>query len=188
VWEPIFHPNNGSVIAPVKLKDGWTLAQDDNVLWDSRFTQVWHQMASRQSDKIAAIAATSFGKWTIAVDGKPWGITFGDMVTDAVFSPDGSRVACIGTDKEKYTICDDGKAWDIKCDMVWKPVFSPDGSKVAAKIDKNGKRTIAVNGKLWNKMCDEVWEPVFSPDGSKILCRSVEDGKYYRRVIPVSEF
>ncbi|RLB97341.1 MAG: WD40 repeat domain-containing protein, partial [Deltaproteobacteria bacterium] len=86
------------------------------------------------------------------------------------------------------TICDDGKAWDIKCDMVWKPVFSPDGSKVAAKIDKNGKRTIAVNGKLWNKMCDEVWEPVFSPDGSKILCRSVEDGKYYRRVIPVSEF
>jgi hypothetical protein len=37
-------------------------------------------------------------------------------------------------------------------------------------------------------MCDEVWDPVFSPDGSKILCRTVEDGKYYRRIVPVSEF
>ncbi len=54
-------------------------------------------------------------------------------------------------------------------------------------MEKNGKYTIAVNDKLWSKECEAAWDPVFSPDSGKILLRTIEDGTYYRRIIPVSD-
>jgi hypothetical protein len=72
--------------------------------------------------------------------------------------------------------------------MAWQPVFSPDNQYLAAKVEKKGKHTIAVNDRLWTGECDNVWDPVFSPDSRKLLLRSVENGIYYRRVIPVTDF
>jgi hypothetical protein len=66
-------------------------------------------------------------------------------------------------------------------------VFSPDGSRMAAKVQKNGQYTVAVDDRLWSHQCDAVWDPVFSPDSQKILLKSLEDGSYYRRVIPVTD-
>jgi hypothetical protein len=40
---------------------------------------------------------------------------------------------------------------------------------------------------LWSKECEAAWDPIFSPDSSKILLRTIEDGTYYRRIIPVSD-
>jgi len=71
--------------------------------------------------------------------------------------------------------------------MVFAPVISDDGKHVAARVEKDGNHTLAVDDKIWNRTCQAVWDPVFSPDGQKLLTRSVENGTYYRRVIPVSE-
>jgi hypothetical protein len=40
---------------------------------------------------------------------------------------------------------------------------------------------------LWSRQCEAAWDPIFSPEGDKILLRTVEDGMYYRRVLPVAE-
>jgi hypothetical protein len=54
-------------------------------------------------------------------------------------------------------------------------------------VEKNGKFTIAVNDRLWSHDCEAAWDPVFSPEGDKILLRTVEDGTYYRRILPVTD-
>ncbi len=81
-----------------------------------------------------------------------------------------------------------GAAWKNTFDMVWKPVFSPDGANIAAKVERSGKYTIALNDRLWAHDCEAAWDPAFSPDGTRLLFRTIEDGVYFRRVIPVSEF
>ena len=43
VWEPIFHPKTGAVIAPVRIAGKWTLAQDGKAMWDRSFAQCWHR-------------------------------------------------------------------------------------------------------------------------------------------------
>jgi Tol biopolymer transport system component len=144
-------------------------------------------MFSPDGSKLAAIVAIKFGKWTIAVDGKPWKTTFGELVSDATFSPDGTRVAAVGKDNGKYTVVVDDIAWSDAYDMVWSPVFSPDSRNVAAKVEKNGRYTVVINGRPWKQECEALWSPVFSPDGSKVLLRTVEGGEYCRRVLPISE-
>jgi hypothetical protein len=57
-----------------------------------------------------------------------------------------------------------------------------------AKAEKNGKFFVVVDGRVAQNGFDNLWDPVFSPDGEKLLIRCIEDGKYYRRVVPVDEF
>ncbi|MBW2594227.1 MAG: PD40 domain-containing protein, partial [Deltaproteobacteria bacterium] len=113
------------------------------------------------------------------------------LVTDPVFSPDGSRLACLGKEDEKWTVVVDDQPWDVDFDMIWRPVFSPDGNTVAVKAEKKGKFVLVVNGLILNQVNDCMWEPVFSPDGEKILLRAIQGepgtGKYYRQVIPLTE-
>jgi len=187
VWGPVFNPNSGSVLAPVRIDGAWAMAEDEYIIWKQRFVQLWRQMFSPDGKKLAAIVAPKFGKWTMAVDGTPWSVTFNDMVTDAVFSPDSKKVAALAKESDQWKIVVDGEVWKNTFDMAWKPVFSPDGKTVVAKVEKKGKYTFATNDRLWSRDCEAVWDPVFSPDGEKILLRSVEEGKYYRRILPVAE-
>jgi len=190
VWEPKFSPVDGSVTAPVKIPGGWTLAKDGKALWDVKFAQLWQHQYSPNGDKIAAIVAPVYGKWTVAVDGKPSDKVFGDMATDLVFSPIGGRTAFLGKEGEKWSVVVDGTVWAGKYDMAWKPVFSPDGHHAAAKVEKGGRYTIAVNGKELRPF-KAVWDPIFSPDSDKVLIRAIEgegdDEKYIRQVLPLSE-
>jgi hydroxymethylpyrimidine/phosphomethylpyrimidine kinase len=55
------------------------------------------------------------------------------------------------------------------------------------KIERNGKYGIAVNDRLYDQHCDAVWDPVFNAEGDKLLLRTLQDGKYIRKVIPVSD-
>jgi predicted Rdx family selenoprotein len=169
VWEPIFHPQTGAVIAPVRTGGKWFLAQDGQIIWDRKFVQLWHPMISESGNTLAAIVAPRYGKWTIAIDGEPWSASFGDLLTDAVFSPDGNRIAAAAKNDEKWMMVVDGKVWKNTFDGVWQPVFSADNETVAAKIEKNGKYSIAVNDHLWDQECDAIWDPVFSPEGDRIL-------------------
>ena len=133
------------------------------------------------------MVSPKYGQWTVAVDGRPWTVTFKDLVTDVVFSPDSQRTAAVAKQGEHWKIAADGAVWQHDFDMAWKPVFSPDSQHLAARVDKKGKYTIAIDDRLWERQCEAVWDPVFSPQGDKILLRSIENGKYYRRILPVAE-
>ena len=171
----------------MRVEGKWTLAEDGRIIWDRGFFQCWNHMFSPDASKLAAIVAPKFGRWTIAVDCQPWRTTFGDLVTDAVFSPDGTRIAAVGKEGERWTIAVDDTVWGDTYEMVWPPIFSPDSRNVAAKVEKNGRYTIVINGRPWKRKYEALWNPAFSPDGSKVLVRAVEGGKYYRRILPITE-
>ncbi len=186
VWAPSFHPSTGAVVAPVRTAGKWAMAMNGQIIWPRRFVQLWQQRFNSDGSTLAAIVAPEYGRWTVAVDGTPWGATFGQMVTDLTFSPDGDHVGALGKDGDQWRIVVDGRVWRIGCDMAWRPVFAPDGHTVAAKIQKGGRYTIAVNDRLWQQSCDMIWDPCFSADGKQVLIRSIEAGTYMRRIVPVS--
>ena len=72
--------------------------------------------------------------------------------------------------------------------MAWAPVVSPDGAHVAAAVEKNGKYTVVMDGREYGAEGEACFAPAFSPDSRFVLVKMVQDGKYYRRVIPVAEF
>ena len=42
-----------------------------------------------------------------------------------------------------------------------------------------------IDGLPVKKGLEAAWDPIFSPDGKKILLRGIEDGKYFREVLPL---
>jgi len=186
VWEPIFKPNSNDVIAPIRTPKGTTLAMNGKPIWGF-FFNVWRQRFSPDGQKLAAVVVPAFSRWTIAVDGTPWGTTFSDAVLSPVFSPNNKRVAAVVKDNNRWLVAIDGTPWAEKFDNVWDPVFSPDSNTVIAKAERNGKFYIVVDGKVGKKGYEYLWNPVFSSDGKKLLIRCVDGGKYYRKVIPINE-
>jgi hypothetical protein len=187
VWEPFFHPVRGSVLAPVRTQGLWTLAEDGEIIWQQRFVQLWHASCSPDGSRLAAIVAPKFGRWTVAVEGVPWSATFGEMVNDLVFSPNGQHIAATVKDNGRWSLAVDGRRWQNTFDMVGKPVFSEDGRYLAVKGERNGRYTIAVNDQLWSSACDAAWDPVFDSTDEKILLKTIEAGTYRRRVLPVAQ-
>jgi hypothetical protein len=164
------------------------MAQDGELIWPSDFIQVWRQVYSPDGNRLAAVVAPKYGRWTVAVDGKAWRSLFKDMVVDAVWSPDSSRLAALGKNGPDWHLMVDDKIWQHRFAMAWAPVFSPAGDVVAAKVEVDGGYTLVVNDRLWSHRCEAVWDPVFSPAGDKLLVKTIEDGIYHRRVLPVAEF
>jgi hypothetical protein len=188
VWAPIFHPRNGSVFAPVRHEGGWTLFKDGDPIWKGRYNQLWHQRFSLDGKRIAAVVSPVFGRWTVAIDDKPWRRTLSDMVLAPVFSPDGGSVAAIVKEKNRWTIAVDGVLGEEDFDMIWDPVFSPDGVHVLAKAELGGKYFVFADGRKRGGGYDMLWDPAFSPDGVHVLLRYVEADKYCRQVVPVGDF
>ena len=185
VWEPVFNPKTGAVVAPVRLQGKWGLAEDGRMLWPNRFVQLWHVQFSSRGDHLAAVVAPSFGRWTVALDGKPWSATFDEMVTDLTLSPEGAHIAAAVKHRGRWSIAVDGKAWPEWYERVWAPVLSPNGRDAAARVERNGVFAIAVNGRALPWSGEAAWDPVFSADGRMLLVRSVEAGVYRRRVVAV---
>ncbi|MFO7726720.1 MAG: WD40 repeat domain-containing protein [Desulfonatronovibrio sp.] len=182
VWRPAFNPSNASVVAPVRTGKHWALAQDGEIVLRPDFFQMWHLCFSPSGDHLAAIVAPEFGKWTVAVDGKPWKVRFKSLVYDLVYGPKGEKVAAVGKNQDKWFIVVSGDTWKESFDMAWQPVFSNDETMVAAKVEKNGKYFIVINGKIYDQEFDFVCDPVFSPDSKKILIRGVIGFQYVRIV------
>ncbi|MBW1806803.1 MAG: WD40 repeat domain-containing protein [Deltaproteobacteria bacterium] len=186
-WEPLYRSNDKGPLVPVRIGGAWTLAENGSPIWAGRYVQLWHQKVSPDKQHIAAVVATGFGRWTIAVDDTPWAVTFEDLVLPPVFSPDGKRLATIGKNGEEWFVVVDGQQWSLPFDMAWNPVFSPDGKTVAAKVEREGCLAYALNGRLWSPKFEMLWDPIFSPDGKQLLIRGVENGKYYRQVVPLDK-
>lgn len=186
-WAPIFNPQNSSeVTVPVRRQGQWFLATNERIVWDRGFTNVMNQVYSLDTLKIAAVVATEFAKWTIAVNGQPWDATFGECILQPCFSQDGSKVAAIAKDSGNWFLVINGTVMGKAFDNIWTPVFSPD-NKAICKVEKNGKYFIAVDGAIKSKEYEALWSPVISPDGKKALVCGIEAGKYYRRVISLND-
>ena len=76
VWEPCFNPATGKVLAPVRQQGLWGMAQDGQIIWEPKFVQCWQQEISADGKTVAAIVATAFGEFTVAVNAVPWRATF----------------------------------------------------------------------------------------------------------------
>jgi hypothetical protein len=163
------------------------MAANGELIWKTRFSQLWKPQFAPGGKKMAAIGSVEFGRWTIVIDDKPWGQTFRDMVLEPVFSPDGNRAAAVVKDENRWSICADGKAWHQDFDMVWDPVFSADSAHVLARVEKDGKYHLAADGSLKMGGFEKFWDPVVEPDGNNLLLRYIEDGKYIREVKKVSD-
>jgi hypothetical protein len=187
IWAPTFRGPTAKILVPVMVDGKWTVAEDGEFLWSGRYIQLWQLATSPDGGKVAAVVAPSFGRWTIAVDDKPWSNSWGESVMQPHFCPRGERVAAIVKQDNRWGMAVDGQAWPGTFDMVWDPVFSPSGEHVAAKVEKDGRYTLVVDGRVWSKSFDALWPPAFSPDGSQLLVRSMEGGKAVRSVVKVQE-
>jgi hypothetical protein len=185
VWEPCYR-RGGGLIAPVRSNGAWTIAENGEPIWTSRFMQLWNQRLSPDGRRIAAVAATGFGRWTVVVDDRPWKREFSDLVLPPIFSSDGRRLATGVRDAGRWAVVVDGSPWPGSFDMVWSPVFTPAGDRVLAKVEREGRFAIAVDGAIWSRWFDRLWDPIVSPDGSRVLIRAVEDGHYVREVAPLA--
>ncbi|MFH1132416.1 MAG: WD40 repeat domain-containing protein [Pseudomonadota bacterium] len=187
VWESIYRPSGSFLLAPVRLGGAWTVFENGERLWNGDYVQVWNLRLSPDGKRVAAVVAPAFGRWTVCVDDKPWKISFSDAVLAPVFSSDGQRVAAAVRDEGSWSVAVDGKRWSMLFDMVWNPVFNPNGNMVAAKVQQDGKFAIAVDGRIWEQgFCfDSLSDPVFSSDGKKLLVCGIEEGKCFRRVVPL---
>lgn len=188
VWEPAFRPgSNADVCAPCLTSKGWQMFLNGNPYWDEGFFQLWHQRFSADGKHLAAVCASAFGRWTVAVDGIAWNTTFSHAVMPPVFSPDGKRVAAAFRDEGEWGVVVDGKPWAVRFNRVWDPVFSPNGRLTAVKGERQGSFGIFVNERPFPDAFEHVWDPVFSADGERILIRGIQSGAYTRKVVPVKE-
>jgi hypothetical protein len=171
----------------VRTGGRWVPAENGSPLWTGHYNQLWQLKASPDGKHLAAIVSPEVGQWAIAVDDKPWGKTWGDMVQEPFFSPDSARVAAIVKDNNRWTIGVDGKAWPVDFDMIWNPVFTPDSQHVLARAEQSGKFMIVRDGTVGSRRFDMLWDPVISDDSQKVLLRYVLEGKYTREVVPIGE-
>ena len=84
VWKPIFCNDGNSVAAPVKIQGKWFLYQDGKVLWPDTYENIWHLALNPATDKLAAIVAPKFGKWSVAQDNAVWSLMWDGMVRGSV--------------------------------------------------------------------------------------------------------
>ncbi len=182
VWRPVFSPE-GAVLAPVRHEGKWRLFKDDALFWKTGYEQLWHLCLCPDKEKIAAIVAPVYGKWSVAENDSVWPLSIDTMIREIRYSADGSSLVAVVKDNGYWTLARDGKKWHLPCDKVFNPVLSADGSVAAAVVEQKGHFFTAVNGELLTGPYDIMSDPVISPDGTKILVKGIEKGVYKRRVI-----
>ncbi len=183
-WEGVF-VDDSTFAVPAKTEKGWSLIVNGKPEWKT-FTQLWHPQVGPDK-RIAAVVCTEFGKWTVAVNGEPWKITFSQAVLPPFFSANGKHIAALVREKDKWTVAIDGKAWEKGFERIWSPQFNPEGNHVIAKVEIANEYYLAIDGRIRAEKYERMWEPIFSPDGKKILLRYVKEGHYIREVLTLEE-
>jgi hypothetical protein len=184
IWEPLYSKQGWC--GSVRRQGMWQLVGQDRELWQNSYVQLWKHTSSPDAARIAAVVATGYGQWTVAVDDKPWATRWTHLVLEPCFSADSSRVAAIVKSGDAWGVAVDGVAWPNMFDMVWQPVLSRDGRHVAAHVEKQGKHFFIVNGKAVGGTYAQLWDPVFDAASERVLIRGVVDGSIVREVVSLT--
>ena len=196
VWEPLICADE-NVFAPVLSGGQWGVARNGEMFWPAQYRQLWHLKTDAAENRLAAIVAPRFGKFTVRLGDRTWKTTY-PVLTDLRLSPEGDRAAAVGSAQvspnqpescftsPKWQLAVDDKPVNDWFDQVFPPVFSPDGGQVAARV-KNGKRFgYILDNRIYPRDFDMAWDPVFSPDSGRILLR-VRDGQSLKRIVTTPE-
>ena len=185
VWNPCFTPDGTHVVAPVRQNGKWGMAKDGQLIWKATYANCWHQQFSADGEKLYAIVAPEYGKFSVAVNDVPWTMR-APVVVDLSVSPDGQRAAALSNATNKdWRVIVDGTAWNGTYNMAWKPVFSPNSQSIGVKVRKNGRYTILINDKAVGGEFDMCCDPIFNEDSTKVLIRGIQNGKVLRIVADV---
>jgi hypothetical protein len=187
VWKPEFLLGEKTVIAPVKTAGKWMLYKDDQPFWVNKYNQIWRVKVSPKADKIAAIASKEFGKWTVVENDETWNMTADLMISDLIYSKDGSTLVAILKDQGTWTLAVDQKKWNLGADKVFNPCISDDGSIVCVVIERKGQYFLVVNNRVIPTGYDFMATPVISSDNTKIIQKAVKDGVYQRRILSMDK-
>ena len=180
VWRPMFC--NGGLVAPVRTDGKWTVYKDDRRFWDSGYENVWRLAGNEASGDIAAIIAPAFGRWSVALNGRPWSSTWDTMVRDVCFSRSGNSLVAVFKDKGAWGLARDDRAWQSAWDKIFTPQISPDGSVVAVCAEKQGEYFTVANDRVIAGPYRFMADPVIGPDNDRILVKGIENGIYKREV------
>jgi hypothetical protein len=184
VWKPEFLDEK-SLLAPVRVNGKWELYKNDAPFWRRRYDQLWHLTLSPNGKDVAAIVASPYGRWSVAVNDTVWPVSWDTMVSDIHFSENGASLAAVYKHKDVWDLAVDQVPWNLAAEMVFFPCLSPDGSVVAVVIQKQGQYQLVVNKRVAASGFSFMADPVISPDGSKVLLKGIENGIYKRRIIRV---
>ncbi|MCK5836756.1 MAG: PD40 domain-containing protein, partial [Desulfobacula sp.] len=116
-----------------------------------------------------------------------WNLSIDQMISNIVYSADGSTLVAVLKDKEFWTLAVNQKKWDLAADKVFDPCISPDGSIVCVVIEKKGQYFLVVNNRIIPNGFDFMTSPVISPDGTKILQKAVKNGVYQRQILSLNK-
>jgi len=180
VWAPVVHPEGISVWAPVKGPKGWMLACDGEPAWPDAYFQLWEVALSPAGDRIAAVIAPDFGKWTLTIDGTPWKTQVDGYLAKPVFSPCGTRLGCCGHHRGKAVVLVDDHPMGDSFDTAWDPIFSPHGIHVAAKIKRGALFSVLIDGMEIKRPYIWMGPPAFTPDSKHLILCGIEkkDSQY----------
>ncbi len=193
MWRPVFSPVTKEVLVPAKKGRLWYLMGREGPFFDRGFWQVFKVRVSKDGERVAAIVAPDFGKFTVCVNNRLWSRKY-CVIEDIVFSPDGGRVAAI-VSKEYPPIGLDNFSWVPQrfvvmdeqemggpFEQVLYVSFSNEGEHVAYVASHKGDWFMVIDGKTYSRRFSCLWPPVFSADGKRILIRGIEGDRFVRTV------
>jgi len=183
-WKPEFLDEK-TLVAPVRINGKWKLYKNNTPFWAGAYEQLWHLAVSPAGEDIAAIVSTPYGRWTVAVNDRVWQHSWDTMVSDILFSQDGSCLAAVYKHKGAWDLAVNQIPWQMRADKVFVPSISPDGSVVAVVVEKNNTLQLVVNNRVIASGFSFMAEPVISPDGSQVMLKAIENGMYKRQIISV---
>jgi dipeptidyl aminopeptidase/acylaminoacyl peptidase len=158
-------------------------------------TRIAYSTVGQEPGDLHATPTTDQGKiYTIAVGGgPPTPIADG---TEPAWSPDGTRIAYVGTDRNIYTIPANGGTptpVTTGSDHGFAPTWSPDGSKIAFILERPNQgraiSTVPSGGGTPTQINSDPSvnhsNPSWSPDGSKILYAVTKIGTFDTKLVTV---
>jgi len=197
-WENTFHSlreyalsDDGSVVAAtvqtVPLKEGdifafedgtWSLAVNGET-WDRNYLNVYSPVVTGDGQHVAAQVRQAQFQYTVALDQRPWGESFG-CTWEPAFRPGGTSVV-VPVLRDGWTVAEDGGLlWSSRYIQLWRLKLGPDGKRVAAVVARAlGQWTVAVDDVPWGAaFSDVVLDPIFSPAGDRVAAVVRNDGKW----------
>jgi hypothetical protein len=167
------------VAAAVRLNlYDYTIAVN-GTFWPRTYSCIWEPRFQPGTNHVVAPVRCG-QRWGLAMDGHMrWKNTFVQL-WNPVFSPDGSRLACV--------VARAFGSWALAVDdRVWKTrpfaaisglTFSPDGRRIAAVALKKGRQTLVFDETALKNDYERVWQPVFSPDGCHLAAKIRHKGRF----------